>query len=322
MSEDQNRVSQEAGKTDSQKEEVNENITQQQAIEPTQPQVEQSEIPIATGPEIINQASDIPKSDIANMEVHYHPKVDSHLHGKRNLKEYLLEGLMIFIAVTLGFFAGNIRENITDKKQEHEYVHSMISDLKSDVAMYKTNNSLNLGYCDMIDTIMNLLNKKSNMGEVYYLARKLTIAGYSFPSINAKTYAQMTSTGSFRLIKNQHVADSIATYYQLIKSFDNWSDFQRIRVNNLIAANDKIFSADVFFSLYKAIEANDSSLQQIIQSNPPLISDDPLNINAAMMHCQYYYGFLKLMISRCLMASERAQAMIELLKKEYNMKDE
>ncbi len=30
---------------------------------------------------------------------------------KKSLKEYLLEGLMIFVAVSMGFIAENIREN-------------------------------------------------------------------------------------------------------------------------------------------------------------------------------------------------------------------
>ncbi len=35
------------------------------------------------------------------MEVHHHPQVE-----KKNFKEYFLEFLMIFLAVTLGFFCG------------------------------------------------------------------------------------------------------------------------------------------------------------------------------------------------------------------------
>lgn len=41
------------------------------------------------------------------MEVH-HPHVPTH---SKPWKEYLLEGLMIFIAVTLGYGAENIREH-------------------------------------------------------------------------------------------------------------------------------------------------------------------------------------------------------------------
>jgi cell division protein FtsB len=39
-----------------------------------------------------------------NMEVHHHPHVE-----KKNFKEYFLEFLMIFLAVTMGFFAESIR---------------------------------------------------------------------------------------------------------------------------------------------------------------------------------------------------------------------
>jgi hypothetical protein len=46
------------------------------------------------------------------MEVHHHPHVE-----KKGFKEYCLEFLMIFLAVTLGFFAENIREHIAEKKE-------------------------------------------------------------------------------------------------------------------------------------------------------------------------------------------------------------
>ena len=42
------------------------------------------------------------------MEVHHHPHVPTH---SKPWKEYVLEGLMIFIAVTLGYGAENIREH-------------------------------------------------------------------------------------------------------------------------------------------------------------------------------------------------------------------
>jgi hypothetical protein len=44
------------------------------------------------------------------MEVHHHPHVE-----KKSFKEYLLEGLMIFVAVTMGFFAETILINALKK---------------------------------------------------------------------------------------------------------------------------------------------------------------------------------------------------------------
>jgi len=62
------------------------------------------------------------------MEIH-HPKVE-----KKNLKEYLLEGLMIFLAVTLGFLAENLREHFAERSKEHQYIASFIRNLKDDTA--------------------------------------------------------------------------------------------------------------------------------------------------------------------------------------------
>ncbi len=51
------------------------------------------------------------------MEVHHHP--DLH-HKKKKFTEYLLEFLMIFLAVTLGFFAESLREGLADHAKERK----------------------------------------------------------------------------------------------------------------------------------------------------------------------------------------------------------
>src|SRR5277367_2786684 len=85
------------------------------------------------------------------MEVHHHPDVH---HKRKKFKEYFLEFLMIFLAVTMGFFAENIREYYSEKHQEREYVQSMINDLKTDtasIAWYiKQNNKYQIAYCDSL----------------------------------------------------------------------------------------------------------------------------------------------------------------------------
>ncbi len=63
------------------------------------------------------------------MEVHHHPQLD---HKPKPWKEYLLEGLMIFIAVMLGFFAENIREEITNSEHVRQLTSQLVQDLKSD----------------------------------------------------------------------------------------------------------------------------------------------------------------------------------------------
>jgi len=78
-----------------------------------------------------NEIKELPtansKLQTEQMEVHHHPEVE-----KKGLKEYLLEGLMIFIAVMMGFIAENIRENITNKEHARQLTEQLVQDLKAD----------------------------------------------------------------------------------------------------------------------------------------------------------------------------------------------
>ncbi len=74
---------------------------------------------------ILNE--EINKAEIKEMEVHHHPHVE-----KKNFKEYFLEFLMIFLAVTLGFIAENLREHITESHREKEFAQSLYTELKDD----------------------------------------------------------------------------------------------------------------------------------------------------------------------------------------------
>ena len=44
---------------------------------------------------------------------------------------------MIFLAVTLGFLAENIRENISERAKEKEYIKGFINNLKVDTSKLK-----------------------------------------------------------------------------------------------------------------------------------------------------------------------------------------
>jgi hypothetical protein len=63
------------------------------------------------------------------MEVHHHPEVE-----RKGLKEYLLEGLMIFLAVMMGFFAENLRETISNNHHENELAKALYTELSADSA--------------------------------------------------------------------------------------------------------------------------------------------------------------------------------------------
>jgi hypothetical protein len=250
------------------------------------------------------------------MEVHHHPEVE-----KKGFKEYILEGLMIFLAVTMGFFAENLRETISDSRKIHEYMQSMVSDLRGDTTSYKTSIAFNQEYGKMIDTIIKSVkaNKNDKM-KIYVMARTITM-GASVISPNAKTFEQMKSGGAMRLVSDQRIADSIASYYQWVKTFDYWSDLQRQRINDLCNVNDKIFNAATFYDIAQQLQ-NPGKATLNLKSKTTFISSDPVAINAVLMRYQYYYGMLTIMNKNAARASKQAAILIKQLKKEYQLENE
>ncbi len=89
-----------------------------------------------TDSEIERPISEIKELQTANsklhtetMEVHHHPEVE-----KKGIKEYILEGLMIFLAVMMGFFAENLRETISNNHHENELAKALYTELSADSA--------------------------------------------------------------------------------------------------------------------------------------------------------------------------------------------
>src|SRR5215813_4753394 len=101
------------------------------------------------------------------MEVHHHPKVE-----KKKFKEYFLEFIMIFLAVTLGFFAEQVREHYADRAKEKEYMQEIIENLKYDTLRCARNIETNVQVQQGLDSLRTELRNagkgKVNGNKLYY----------------------------------------------------------------------------------------------------------------------------------------------------------
>ena len=78
--------------------------------------------------------------------------------GKK-IREYFFEFLMLFLAVTLGFFAENQRESYSERQLEFQYVTSMIEDLRSDTLQFRKAFQERKAIILMCDSLTLLLRK-------------------------------------------------------------------------------------------------------------------------------------------------------------------
>jgi hypothetical protein len=163
------------------------------------------------------------------MEVH-HPHVE-----KKNFKEYLLEGLMIFLAVTMGFFAEQIREHFVEAKREKEYIVSMLKELRSD-SVQLTNVFKDTARIKKMDSLSLLLLSRNDsqtvIKSIYRLADYITV--YNSMTFSRNTLTQLKNGGNMRFVKNADIVDSLNQLDNLITSINvQLEAYEKITIENI-----------------------------------------------------------------------------------------
>lgn len=159
------------------------------------------------------------------MEVH-HPHHPTH---KKKWSEYILEFVMLFAAVTLGFFAENVREHQVIEHKTQQNLQSVILDLKKDSVLIKDiikeyqNASIYLNTLNdvFLDYQLNKISKDQYIDKVLLISDSLSF-GTSF-YINNSSYKNTISSGSFSNISNIDLKRNISNYYEVYgaKLYDN-----------------------------------------------------------------------------------------------------
>ncbi len=247
------------------------------------------------------------------MEVHHHP--DLH-HRRKKFKEYFLEFLMIFMAVTLGFFAESLRENISDKNKEKEYITSFINDLKEDTAQFNSVLSENDA---KIDTLRKLiLLSRGNMADTevrrslyFYIGR--AVGYYSVFKSNDATMMQLKNSGALRLIRRDHVADSIAQYDGEVKSIYAAEGLYMTSSDAAVSAAQEVLD----YTLY-----SDTALWH--SGHPakvllPLLSEDPKKIRWMFNKIEWEVGGTQNYLTNIRDRMPYIDRLIPFLQKEYDI---
>ena len=153
------------------------------------------------------------------MEVHHHPHIE-----KKNFKEYFLEFLMIFLAVTLGFFAENIREHFTDKNNTKEYLETYRDELMQQQALLTQYKKIYQKKVVVCDSVKNIFFEGEENTKINVLER-LNIFAITLVEIpfSTSSYDQMVNAGALRYINNIALRDSMAYYKGQIETLKNYN---------------------------------------------------------------------------------------------------
>ncbi|MBL7835123.1 MAG: hypothetical protein JNK18_14280 [Cyclobacteriaceae bacterium] len=233
---------------------------------------------------------------------------------KKQWGEYLLQFIMLFLAVFLGFVAENIRENNIDKETERVYMQNMLYDLQADTTIYSDYFSRTAVIYDLVDTIAVLIKKPArerNTSKLVYSARILT-AKWRQITLVTRTYEEMKSSGHLRLIQNKEISGKVSSYYNSLAVLDTYNNVGVIWSNNYAQAMAKLFDGAALLEIIK-------KKKKINLPDEAMISEDKIAINQLLTSAGYFYGAISLSNDVAANKKKDAQQLIELIKKEYNL---
>ena len=159
------------------------------------------------------------------MEVH-HPQHPTH---KKNWSEYIIEFVMLFAAVTLGFFAENVREHKIMNERKDQNLFSILQDLKQD-SIYLVST---IKYSD--DGIRYFQKLKAKLYEFHdnklseneFIKFTMDNIDSSFVNqtvfLNSSSYKNMIATGNLTYVESKDLKWKLSNYYE------TWN--KRIEVN-------------------------------------------------------------------------------------------
>lgn len=277
---------------------------------------EEQNIPEDKSPEY----TDISNKQNLNIESTQHEKMEIHpSHGRhsknKKVKEYFFEFLLIFFAVTMGFFAENIREYFVERHREKEYIRSISEDLNADVYTLDSIITIRKNKDIMLDSLLYLLNYTNpaqHGNEIYYYAR-WSPRTYRFYS-HDRTILQLKNSGNWRLIQKNEVSSVLQKYDEVVRSLGVYIE-QREESLVLImySSLNKIFDNKEFSKMVNGMGFTRPT------DNPQLLSSDKKIINEFSNQIHFLKNSNLYFINTSTILLNHAQQTLNLLKSEYSV---
>lgn len=223
------------------------------------------------------------------------------------------EFLMLFIAITLGFFVENYREGLVDRQKENEIISSFINDIETDIKELDVVIQRREIREVRIDSILYILNNglHNNYGkDLYYYARYLP-RPFVFWANNT-TNEELKYSGNFILIKNQEIIDALLEYNDNYVFIDFIREREEYLVRRLFDQINVIFDQRVFD------EMNVYDIEFVYPpGNPKINVKNKEVINLFLSNLHYVKTVNVGQLGLFKKHQKRAKEILKYLKKEY-----
>lgn len=234
----------------------------------------------------------------------------------KNWKGYFLEFMMLFLAVSLGFMADNIRESISEENKEKEYIQSMIEDVEEDEVNIREVIRINNQRTSYLDS---LLSKCFNYN--FTETEKIELNKYfsqvlmhpEFIAPTDLTMQQLKNAGGMRLIKSKKAINEIIRYDSKLKKIANQQLYYENYQNKAIDIGTEIFN------LQKLIISLRTPNKRVTPDDFELINNDKLKLQELGNNVAMYKGIIEYYVVLLKETGHQGKILIQTLESEYDL---
>ncbi len=298
---------------------MTDNTEKEHLDEPTSTHSENNvnEILTKKNPEGIN-----PSQETENMEVHHH----AHHNGKKNWKSYFWEFIMLFLAVTLGFFFENQREHYIENLRAKEFSKSLIQDLQNDITAIQGQTKTATKYIALADSLINLSPTKLEGRAAAQFSFYTRFMYWTGPIIwNRATFEQIKNSGGLRYFKNQQLLEKLMKYDGIINKIEMEAFNHQVRGNLLVNHINQIIEPAYHqklskYFLYSYDTISRDTIESLFPANPESLESKRGEIRELLnMVVVQQRNLQKNIESDWPQAEEMAKELMNDFKKEYHI---
>lgn len=233
---------------------------------------------------------------------------------KKPFKKYFPEFIMVFLAVTAGFFSENIREYISEYSREGEYIRLVSEDLRQDIYVLDSIITERKKKDAMLDSLLRVLNSpdiKNHGNELYYYAR-WSPRTYRFFS-HDRTLIQLRNSGDWRLIRKREVSNALQIYDEQIRTITYYIEHrEESLVVILYSSLNTLFDNNVFNQMVAGLSFTRPT------NNPPLLMYDKQALNEFANQIHFLKNANLFFIKNSSTLLEYAKKTLSLIEKDYD----
>lgn len=251
-------------------------------------------------------------------------EVQHHTHHPKKWKEYITEFVMLFAAVTLGFFAENLREHtIVSEKLEKNKI-AILKDLKQDAitidSILKNENLL----IDEFNKTINILNsfKKGELNDDQLIdsikSMDMFYGQTTTLFMNNSSFKNMQSSGLLSNLDDINLKSQLSYYYEVI--------FKRIESNNNFFDQAGINFNNTYFACFGRLIRKFGFIGKDYPTNKPdeytrfmfslKKTKDLIKSDEFVYDVQRYYNYIFVYRQALTKAKEENNKLIELMERE------